>query len=161
MQSFKTLYDGMEFPASSSRAGKKPKLVVTELRGDWKYQKEPCMQEFQKVYLFIPKYPKYGPTNLIINNDQGNQGFRDIRPELSLLYLIIGQDVLQLSRWYKCNYLCHLCWAHKDSYMCSPADLLQKPRVSLEDFYRVSVKPGQRCFLHAFSQSSARTYGFC
>lgn len=54
-------------------------------------------------------------------------------------------EILQLSRWYRCSYICHRCWAHKDTYMCSPAQLESKQRCSDEDFFRISVKPGERC----------------
>ena len=43
VKSFQELFDGVELP-SSSQTGSKLKVVVTECRGDWKYQQEPWIK---------------------------------------------------------------------------------------------------------------------
>ena len=57
------------------------------------------------------------------------------------------QEILQLSRWYRCNFICHQCFAHKDTFMEAPARLDQRRRCSLEEFFRLSVKAGDQCLL--------------
>ncbi|CAK9028221.1 unnamed protein product, partial [Durusdinium trenchii] len=94
VESLQKIYDGLPLPASSAaRTRSDVKMVVTELRGDWKYLVE----------------------------------------------------ILHLNRWYRCNFICHRCYAHKDTFMVSPARLLDKQRCSAEEFFRVSVKPGKQC----------------
>lgn len=100
VKSFQDLYNGISLPSSHSSRGSTLKVVVTELRGDWKYLVE----------------------------------------------------ILQLSRWYRCNFICHRCFAHKDTFMESPAQLHQKRRCSFEEFFQMSVKPGPQCPLFKLPQ---------
>ena len=133
VKSFQLLYDGVALDASSSSSSSPQllKMVVTELRGDWKYLVEACIENHKKfycnahqktqLYMVVSGLPNFGLTSPL------------------------DQEMLQLSRWYKCNYICHRCWAHKDSFMVSPAKLLDRRRCSTDDFFSSCIKPGQRC----------------
>ena len=64
------------------------------------------------------------------------------------LVLRIPQEVFRMSRYYKCNNICHMCMADKETYMISPANLAAKPRLDkVMDFLSSSLKPGARCTL--------------
>lgn len=62
------------------------------------------------------------------------------------------QEILQLSRWYRCNYICHKCFAHKDTFMESPAKLLDKRRCTRDEFFQLCIKPGDQCSFGAYSE---------
>ena len=91
------------------------KFILTEIRGDWKFQQEPG--SFTKNALFKP-YPV----------------FLDL-----ICVLILSQEWLHLKNYYGCNLICHECLAHKATYM-QPS--IQGQRHDIDSFFRESIKAG-------------------
>ena len=89
---------------------------------------------------FVPKSDEY-----IDAHCSGIPYLESLFYRSSLIKLCRLKEILHLNRWYRCNFICHRCHAHKDTFMVSPARLLDKQRCSAEEFFRVSVKPGKQC----------------
>lgn len=69
------------------------------------------------------------------------------------------KEIFRMSAYYKCNQICHLCMAHKNTFMVSPANLFEKQRRdTLGAFLASSLKPGLRCNL--FQDSTIFCIGF-
>lgn len=137
MGSFRELYNGVDL-----QSGSKLRMVVTECRGDWKYQQESW------IYSCSNKLLLCGRPNWSF----GGAGYERMHSEVNLWIGatpcfahnpggISYESLLQMQQ--------HLSHVHGgQGHMISPANLAAKPRLDvLRDFLSSSLKPGLRCSL--------------
>ena len=107
------------------------KFVVTELKGDWKWQQDSwfCLiRNKSSIFCRLPIWVKKKYQKNIMFFHEG--------------FIKRLQEWLQLSCNYLCNAVCHCCRARVPTYFTAPANLGDKFRHNTRTFFEECVKPG-------------------
>ena len=82
----------------------------------------------------------------------------------------VVQEVLNLRNYYQCNQICHLCRAHKSTYMVPTLRQLRAERYTPDEFFTQCLKPGpiwiqvmtySHCFFLGYGTCKMKPPEFC
>lgn len=123
--------------------------AVIQVRGDWKFQREPLSQ-LSNFSTQVPKTQIY--LCMCVMYFSGGFAHDNI------------QEWLNLSVGYNCNAVCHDCRMMKEACMVAPSTLSQSYRHTRETFLVECLKPGPRSpithYVYVFEFANFKLEGF-